>query len=124
MVRQLKEQILDLVRERAHISIPELVGELPAMEGDVALYFPSYPNAILWGALSEQAASALTALIVEEEIFLAHPHHPIRIPKGVPYAQLPIAEGFGNFEEPHWVPLLLWANVPPLTLRAHLLRWE
>lgn len=60
-------QIVDYVRRYGGVSFVELEREIPGFKGDNALFFPSYPNVILWPWVSPEGTAALEIAVKEIE---------------------------------------------------------
>lgn len=56
------QQILDYIRKYGGVSFVELEKNIEGFKGDKALYFPSYPNLILWPWVSPEATEALNSI--------------------------------------------------------------
>lgn len=56
------KQIVDYVRDYGGVSFVELERKIEGFKGDRALYFPSYPNLILWPWVSPEAVEALNSI--------------------------------------------------------------
>ncbi|MCP5537242.1 MAG: hypothetical protein H7A51_13560 [Akkermansiaceae bacterium] len=102
----MKTSIIDLIRERQHVSFLELTHAIPGFSGDITMVHGDDPNIILWHSLSKDAYEALTALLYAGEIFV-HPTNSLLYTIDGGTIDLPVIKRppSGGYKTPHWYPV-------------------
>lgn len=102
----MKEQILDFIRERRHVSFVELERLLgDQMDGDYALWIGN-ENIILWSGVSQQFADTFNDLVRTGAVRLVPASLFIYLADGKVLG-LPLVKGRYRYKQPHWLPVTL-----------------
>ncbi len=102
----MKEQILNFVRERRHVSFAELERLLgDAMVGDCDITLLD-ENVILWSGVSEQFAETFNDLVRTSAVRLKPTSLFVYLVDGKALT-LPLVKGRYHYKQPHWFPVVL-----------------
>jgi len=102
----MREKILNLVRERRHVSFVELERLLgDAMAGDLGITLHD-DNTILWLGVSEQFAEAFNDLVKSGAVRLKPTSLLVYLVDGKALT-LPLVKGRYRYKQPHWLPVVL-----------------
>lgn len=108
----MRQQILDLIRERGEVSFEEITRQVPGFKGEYALTHPKFLNAIVWPEISKDGGNALFSLIRDGLIYGYQPRTGwvYLVDNGIP--NFPVLHAFADVAEPHWVPLVFDCKPP------------
>jgi hypothetical protein len=103
----LKEQILELVRQRDHVSFAELDRLVPGFGGGMqAMLSAKYENVFFWAGLTNEGYEALDALLQEQAVRFAPASVLVYMIDGeVP--KHPVVKRARAYKKPHWAPVVL-----------------
>ncbi len=102
----MREKILNLVRERRHVSFAELERLLgDAMVGDCDITLRD-ENTILWSGVSEQFAETFNDLVRTGAVRLKPASLFVYLVDGKALT-LPLVKGRYHYKQPHWLPVVL-----------------
>ena len=102
-----KKRVVELaVQKGGHLSFAEINRLEPASKGDFWLSFKGYANIVMWNALSEAYAEAISQFLSEETL---HPHPASQLPYRIDgsYPGLPVAKSLRQYKKPHSFPMML-----------------
>ena len=101
-VSGMAQQIVDYVRHYGGVSFVELERKIPGFKGDKALFFPSYPNVILWPWVSPEATEALQLAVKEIE---PRPCHLLVYMADGKVPDMKIAKRLADYKTQRWLPV-------------------
>jgi hypothetical protein len=109
----LKEQILEFVRGRSHVTLPQIRRQFEAARGEFSFRSRNFENVVFWEGLSREAIDALEELLEEKAIFM-HPASLREYVAGDDWAMLllPLAMSGRSYASPHWRIVSLCAFPP------------
>jgi hypothetical protein len=122
MTDAIKNTILQLIRERNHVSFAELARMIdgfsaPDRTEGLSITSPRNPNVILWAGITKDAADALEQLIASETIHFRPAHILVYLVDGMAL-QLPLVKGNHQYKKPHWLPVTMSIG-PPRKVRRN-----
>lgn len=97
------KQIVDYVRGYGGVSFVELERNVEGFSGDKAIYFPDYPNLILWPWVSPEAVEALNSIT---EILEIKPCHFLVYMADGKVPDMPIARWARKYKSERWLPVV------------------
>jgi hypothetical protein len=99
----LKEQILEFVRGRGHVTLPQICRQFEAARGELSFRSRNFENVVFWEGLSREAMEALEELLEEKAIFM-HPASLREYVAGDDWAMLllPVAMSGRSYASAHW----------------------
>jgi len=103
----MKQRILDLVRERRHVSFAELERFLGAdMTGDGQLTLGGNDSVVLWSGVNDAFAGAVSDLLQSGVVKLV-PTSWLTYAADGAMLGLPLVKGRYHYRRPHWLPAVL-----------------
>jgi hypothetical protein len=102
----MEEKLLQIIRDRGHVSFVEIAELFPSETGDVSLAMPEYENIIYWWGLSERLAQAVSSLL-ERKLAFVHPATPLTYAFDGVMTTMPLATSLRKYSKPHWYPVTL-----------------
>lgn len=103
-------EIVDYIAEYQHTSFAEMMRIMEShgieKKGDVVLSLPEFPNMILWGGISDEAADILQVVLVWPGIVLKPSSQLVYLIDGG-LLRFPLAKRLHNYKKPHWLPITL-----------------
>lgn len=104
------QQIVDYVRKYGGVSFVELERKIEGFKGDKAIYFPSYPNLILWPWVSREATEALNSITSLVDI---KPCHFLVYMADGKVPDMEIAKRAKGYKSERWLPVVFNARRQP-----------
>lgn len=107
----MKEQILELVKERDNVSFAELSREVPGFSGNYVFSNLALKNIVLWDNISQEGVETMKELLSNSEIFIKETESLVYVNDGFlsPY---PIAAVAKSYKTTHWLPVVFSCNRP------------
>lgn len=103
----MKQRILDLVRERRHVSFAELERHLGAdMAGDGCATLGGNDSVVLWSGVNDAFAGAVSGLLRAGAVRLV-PTSSLTYAVDGKLLALPVVKGAYHYRRPHWLPAVL-----------------
>lgn len=103
----MKQRILDLVRERRHVSFAELERHLGAdMAGDGCATLGGNDSVVLWSGVNDAFAGAVSDLLQSGAVRLVPTSWLTYAADGALH-DLPLVKGRYCYKRPHWLPAVL-----------------
>lgn len=110
-ISMMAQQIIDYVRKYGGVSFVELEKNIEGFKGDKAIYFPDYPNLILWPWVSEEATEALNSIT---EIITIKPCSFLVYMTDGKVPDMEIAKRAMDYKSERWLPVVFSIRRRPL----------
>ena len=107
----MKDQILQFIKERDHVSFIELSNEIPGFAGDYEFYNLALENVVLWNGVSKEAVDALKYLLSNSLIFVQEVEPLVYLHDGY-LPTLPTATVAKSHKTAHWLPIVFSCKRP------------
>jgi hypothetical protein len=101
----LKEQILEFVRGRSHVTLPQICRQFEAARGELSFRSRNFENVVFWEGMSQEAIDSLEELLEEKAIFMrpcSVQEHQGPPPDGFALLLLPLAMSGRSYASAHW----------------------
>jgi len=107
----MKDQILQFIKKRDHVSFIELCKNIPGFEGNLQFVNKGLDNVILWDGVSDEGVNALKHLLSESKIFVKVVEPMVYLHDGlVSLNSYPIATVAKSHKVLHWLPIVFSCN--------------
>ena len=99
----MKDAILNLVKNRQHVSMVELCREIPGFKGNLDWVLGT--NTVIWINVSEKAIEAMNSLVRENKIEAVSCSPWVYITDGAMLEYPLVTSLTADFKKPHWLPV-------------------
>lgn len=109
----MKNEILELVRSRDHVSFAELNRLIPGFSGgETSLLLTGKENIVVWANMTDDGYNAVSELLTGKLVHLSPASFLVYLADGI-CLTLPIVKQVRNYKRPHWAPCVLRPGPAP-----------